>query len=135
MLTSEQTAVFWGLSYLHKTPESAIMKELLRTKGLKSFVHPSKYGGKGGRLLDNFLDKVSKAAESEDITEEAMRERLWAVRGPKREPYLHLQDAKSYSGKSGRLLDNFLDKVSKAAESEGIIKETVLYTSERGFGR
>ena len=40
--------------------------------------HPSRYqvvgweAGKGDRLLDNFLEKVSKSAESEGISEEAV---------------------------------------------------------------
>jgi hypothetical protein len=51
--------------------------------------------------------------------------RLWGVEGPKREVYLLIQDVKSYGGKGVRLLDNFLDKVSKAAESERISEETV----------
>ncbi len=88
-------------------------------------MHPNVRGGKGGKLLDNFLEIVSKAAESEGISEEAVQERLWAVRGAKWEPYLLLQDAKSYGGKGGKLLDNFLEKVSKAAESEGISEEAV----------
>jgi hypothetical protein len=125
MLTSEKTAVFWGLSYLRKSPESAIMKELLRTRGLESWVHPSVRGGKGGRRLDNFLDLVSKTAESEGMTEEAVRERLSAVTGPKRDPFLLLQDAKSWGGKGGRRLDNFLTTVNKAAKAEAISEETV----------
>jgi hypothetical protein len=133
MLTSEQTAVFWGLSYLRKTPESAIMKELLRTRGLGSWVHPSvvggrrgdRRGGKGGKLLDLFLDKVRKDAESEGITEEAVRERLSAVTGPKRDPFFLLIDSRSYGVKGGKLSTNFLDLVRKTAASQGITEETV----------
>jgi len=105
------------------------MKELLRTRGLGSWVHPNvlgdRMGGKGGKLLDKFLDLVRETAESEGITEEAVRERLSAVTGPKRDPFHVLQDAKSYGGKGGILCTNFLDKVRKTAASEGITEAAV----------
>jgi len=109
------------------------MKELLRTRGLESWVHPSvlggrrggRRGGKGGRLLDNFLDTISDEAEAEGITQEAVRERLSAVTGPKRHSYLLLLDVKSWGDEGGRLLDNFLETVRDETEAEGITQETV----------
>jgi hypothetical protein len=81
------------------------------------------YGGKGGKLLDNFLTTVSKTAESEGMTEEAVRERLVAVKGPKRDQFLHLQDAKSWGGKGGRTYDDWNKVVGNLMEAKGLTKE------------
>ena len=70
------------------------------------------WGGKGGRHLDNFLDTISDAAEAEGITEEAVRERLWAVMGPKRDAYLLFLDSRSRGGKGGATHTDYEEKTA-----------------------
>ena len=74
MLTSEQTAVFWGLSYKHKAPESAIMKKLMighaATAGMRDelddlLIHFT-VSHDSGFIIEDWISKVNLASGSKN---------------------------------------------------------------------